>query len=98
MRVEVVIAWADRQLSFPVELPASARAWDAVKASGVVAVASDLDPSRTPIGVFSRLVTPDTLLQDGDRVEIYRPLPADPKATRRARVARARRKARGRAP
>ena len=46
----------------------------------------DLDPAHGPIGIFGRVVAPDALLKDGDRVEIYRPLLADPKDARRTRA------------
>jgi uncharacterized protein len=91
MKIEVVIAWPERQLCFPVELPAGATAWDAIRASGILDVVKDLDPTRTPIGVFAQPVGPEAVLHEGDRVEIYRPLLADPKDSRRRRVATKRR-------
>ena len=45
-----------------------------------------LDPAQAAFGVFGRRCPPDTLLVDGDRVEIYRPLVADPKTLRRLRA------------
>jgi hypothetical protein len=46
----------------------------------------NLEDSR--LGIFGKLVAPDQVLQAGDRVEIYRPLKADPKEVRKARAAR----------
>jgi len=45
----------------------------------------DLDLSQHRVGIYARLVTPETLVADGDRVEVYRPLLADPKERRRQR-------------
>ncbi len=47
-----------------------------------------LDWSAAPIGIYGRLCSRDRLLVDGDRIELYRTLPADPRVARRARVAR----------
>ncbi len=47
----------------------------------------EIDLAQAKVGVFGKLATPDTKLVDGDRVEIYRPLIADPKETRKRRAA-----------
>lgn len=54
---------------------------EAVRSSGLLEEHPGLDTSR--IGIFGEQVEPDRLLEDGDRVEIYRPLTADPKEVRR---------------
>ena len=56
---------------------------DAVIASGLLA---QFDPDHCPVGIFGKKKAPDTVLRDGDRVEIYRPLVADPKDARRRRA------------
>lgn len=59
---------------------------DAVHASGLAPPGLDID--ACPLGIFGKKKAPDTLLRDGDRVEIYRPLLADPMDARRRRVAK----------
>ncbi|MFS0753977.1 RnfH family protein [Noviherbaspirillum sp. 1P10PC] len=56
---------------------------DAVMASGLL---PDFDADPCPVGIFGKKKAPDTVLRDGDRVEIYRPLVADPKDARRRRA------------
>ncbi len=66
---------------------------EAIRASGLLAQRPEIDMNRNRVGVFGRLAQLDTPLQDGDRVEIYRPLNADPKEARRRRAASAKRRA-----
>ncbi len=65
--------------------PATAR--DAIKLSGLIEKCPEIDLASIAIGIFGRVVTLDTRLRDGDRVEIYRALESDPK-DRRVRRAR----------
>jgi uncharacterized protein len=58
----------------------------AIAASGVLARFPEIDLGRNKLGVFGKLKTADTVLRDGDRVEIYRPLQADPMESRRRRA------------
>lgn len=80
-RVEVVYAAPGEQWLVALEVTAGATAEEAVDLSGVRNRYPDLDTSR--IGIFGEHVDPDQRLEDGDRVEIYRPLKADPKEVRR---------------
>lgn len=93
MKVEVVAGFPDKQVLVAVELSEGATVWEAVLASGIRDQLPDLvlDPKR--VGIFGRLCAPDQVLQAGDRVEVYRPLSADPKEIRRelAKVERAKR-------
>jgi putative ubiquitin-RnfH superfamily antitoxin RatB of RatAB toxin-antitoxin module len=86
IRVEVVYATPERQELVALEIPASSTLEDAVKQSGLAGMFDDfeLDPSR--VGIFGKKSTLDQVLRDGDRVEIYRPLIADPKEVRRQRA------------
>mgnify|MGYP001488829797 FL=1 len=61
---------------------------DAVLASGVLEVFSEIDLETVPVGIFSRRVDLDTQLTDGDRVEIYRRLQLSPTEARRLRAER----------
>ncbi|MGQ0503449.1 MAG: RnfH family protein [Panacagrimonas sp.] len=72
-----------------VELSLGATLRQAVMESGVLARCPEIDTDHCALGVFGRLRSPDSLLADGDRVEIYRPLQVDPKAARRTRARRA---------
>ena len=84
--VEVVCALPQRQVRRRLELPAGSSVIQAVEQSGILQEMPEVafDPSR--LGIFSRRVAADDLLQDGDRVEIYRPLTLDPKDARRRRA------------
>jgi putative ubiquitin-RnfH superfamily antitoxin RatB of RatAB toxin-antitoxin module len=86
LRCEVAYARPDRQFVAVVELREGATAVDALRASGLLENCSEIDPATATLGVFGRVVPADHPLQDGDRVEIYRPLKMDPRAARRARA------------
>lgn len=60
---------------------------DAIRACGLLAQCPAIDLNCNRVGIYGRLVQLDTPLRDGDRVEIYRPLIADPKEARRRRAA-----------
>ncbi|MHB8920019.1 MAG: RnfH family protein [Halothiobacillus sp.] len=87
MPVEVAYALPDQQVILPVLVPTDATVESAIKASGVLDRFADIDLSRQKVGIFSRLVTLNQRLQPRDRIEIYRPLQADPKTARRERAA-----------
>lgn len=81
IRVEVVYAAPDCQRLIGLNVPAGATAADAIRLSGLPEEFPGLD--TTSIGIFGEHVEHDRRLQAGDRVEIYRPLIADPKEVRR---------------
>lgn len=87
--IEVVYAERGRQWLVPLRVPLGTTALGAIEASGLRLRIPGFTVESSAIGVFGRVVPPDTPLRDGDRVEIYRPLRADPKAMRRARAAAA---------
>ncbi|WP_371579009.1 RnfH family protein [Metapseudomonas resinovorans] len=91
IRIEVVYALAGRQQLLRLEVPAGISARQAVLRSGMEAHFSDLDLASCPLGIFGKaLPNPEErLLEEGDRVEIYRPLIADPKVVRKQRAAKA---------
>lgn len=91
IEVEVVYAAVDRQVLLSVTVPAGATVRAALLASGVDREFPELDLAECPVGIFGKVVAdPDTRqLQTGDRIEIYRPLLADPKEVRRLRAAKA---------
>ena len=96
IHIEVVYALREVQALIALELEDGATARQAVERSGLVARFPDIDPARMRVGIFGRVMEADTVLRDGDRVEIYRPLEADPKAARRARAGPRRTRQRGR--
>ncbi len=95
IRVEVVYALPERQKLLALEVPKGSTAREAVERSGLRAEFPEIDPDRNALGVFGRRCPPDQTLRDGDRVEIYRPLKADPKEVRRELAARGRTMGRG---
>jgi putative ubiquitin-RnfH superfamily antitoxin RatB of RatAB toxin-antitoxin module len=87
IRVEVVYALPQRQERVQQDLPAGSTVLDAVHASGLLQRLPQGTLGR--VGVWGKPVAPETRLRDRDRVEIYRPLIADPKQSRRDRAAKA---------
>lgn len=83
IRVEVAYARPERQLILPVDVPAGTTALEAIRLSGIEEEFPEIDLAKNRIGVFGKLCKPARPLADGDRVEIYRPLTADPKQVRR---------------
>lgn len=88
IQVTVLLAEAEQQRSISLELPAGSTAWRAVEASGLLQGRSDLDPMQLAVALYGKQVDRERELEEGDRVEILRPLAEDPKARRR-RAARA---------
>jgi putative ubiquitin-RnfH superfamily antitoxin RatB of RatAB toxin-antitoxin module len=90
--IEVEVAYAEPQRQFlrRITLPASATVADAIAASGLEAELQ-IDASELAVGVWSKPVARNAPLTNGDRVELYRPLTADPKDARRRRANRSRR-------
>ena len=86
MNVEIVYATPDEQLIKTVELVEGATVRDAVLASGFTDRFDQLVLDETPVGIYGVRVTYADELQDGDRVELYRPLVVDPMEARRARA------------
>ena len=62
----------------------------AIAQSGVLIAIPEIDLARQPVGLFGKKRALDTLLRERDRIEIYRPLVADPKESRRRRASKAR--------
>lgn len=87
MHVEVVFALPERQALIPVELEEGATVAEAIERSAIAAHFPEHDIGGLPVGVWGRLVERDHRLEDGDRVEIYRPLRIDPREQRRALAA-----------
>ncbi|MDX2219971.1 MAG: RnfH family protein [Burkholderiales bacterium] len=82
MKIDLVRAWADRHDAVTLTLVEGATVADALTAAGW-----DIAPD-VPVGIWGKGQGRDRTLRDGDRVEIYRPLVADPKTARRKRATR----------
>lgn len=89
--VEVVYALADKQKLLRLSLPSGSTVRQAALQSGMHAHFPGVDLHNSPLGIFGKAVNkPDEReLVDGERVEIYRPLIADPKEVRKQRAAKA---------
>ncbi len=87
IRVEVVFALPQQQELVLLELPEGATARQAAERSGLLQKYPDINlDGQNKLGIYAKLAKPDTVLRDRDRVEIYRPLIADPKAVRKKRA------------
>ena len=84
--VEVAYALPNQQLIIPVQVAPEANAEAALRKSGILMKFPEIDLSVNQIGVFGKLIRLDTPLRNLDRVEIYRPLIADPKEVRKQRA------------
>lgn len=88
--MEVVYALRDQQVMAVLEMEEGASVREAIESSGILRQFPEIGLVRGRVGIFGKAVDPDSQLRDGDRVEIYRPLEADPKEARRRRVKRSR--------
>jgi uncharacterized protein len=85
--IVVACAEAERQTLLPLTVPAGCTAWEAVERSGIFARHPGIDAATCGVGIFGVEVPRDRVLAAGDRVEVLRPLPEDPRERRR-RLAR----------
>jgi putative ubiquitin-RnfH superfamily antitoxin RatB of RatAB toxin-antitoxin module len=83
--MHVGVAYADKfkQTWLKLDVPDGSTARDAIERSGLLGQFPEIDLSANKIGIFGRFITPETALNDGDRVEIYRPITADPETVPR---------------
>ena len=94
-QVEVAYALAERQVILAVEVESGATLKTAIERSGVLERFPDIDLASAKVGVFGKLSKLDKELHPKDRVEIYRPLVADPKEVRKQRAAEGKRMKKG---
>ncbi|SCZ49553.1 RnfH family protein [Thiohalomonas denitrificans] len=87
IKVEVAYALPEIQVIIPLDVEEGATAEDAIRKSGILDRFPEIDLAKAKVGVFGKLVKLDSLLRPKDRVEIYRPLKADPKEVRKRRAA-----------
>jgi len=87
MIVEVAYALADKQSLISIEVENGSTLKEAIEASGILETFEQIDLTKDRVGIFAKFASLDTILRDKDRVEIYRPLVADPKKARKDRAA-----------
>lgn len=87
MRVEVAYATSEKQVVIPLEVAAGTTLEAALRQSGILEQFEEIDIANAKVGIFAKAAALDAVLQPGDRVEIYRPLIADPKEARKKRAA-----------
>lgn len=87
--INIEVAWGDpaKQILLVLQVEAGTTLIEAVDLSGIREQVPELEIDAARLGIFSRKKPPDFVLREGDRVEIYRPLIADPKEIRRKRAA-----------
>ncbi|KLV04490.1 hypothetical protein ABT56_15280 [Photobacterium aquae] len=93
IHVEVVYALPHIQKVIRLTVTPDTQVQDIIEQSGVLEQHPEIDLKQNKVGVFSRNVRLDATVHDGDRIEIYRPLLADPKDIRRKRAEQAKQEA-----
>ena len=85
--IEVAYALPQKQMIIPIKVKVGVTAVEAIKASGIIKKFPEIDFKMNQIGIFGKLAQLDHVMRERDRIEIYRPLVADPKEIRRQRAA-----------
>ena len=92
LRISVCYASDRVEWLHPMQVEMGTTIGEAIERSGVLQAFPDINLTTQPVGIYAKKKTLDTVLRERDRIEIYRPLVADPKESRRKRAAK---KARG---
>ena len=95
IHIEVAYATPKEQLIIPLKVPITMTAEQVIEQSEIVKKFPEIDLKQNKIGIFSKPCALNTQLRDGDRIEIYRPLLADPKEIRKRRAAQGKRTKKG---
>lgn len=86
MNIGVCYAEADRQLWMRMEIPDGSSVKEAIERSGILKRFPEIDLETQKVGIYGKLVRLDAPIKEGDRIEIYRPITADPKTVRRREI------------
>ncbi len=86
INIEVAYALPEQQVILPLQVNVGTTIVQAIELSGVLEQFPEIDLLSSKVGIFGKAEKPDTELRDKDRIEIYRPLIADPKESRRKRA------------
>ncbi|MDD5216319.1 MAG: RnfH family protein [Methylococcales bacterium] len=84
--VEIAYAKPEKQTLLTILVEPNCTIEKAILQSGILVEFPEIDLNSAKVGIFSKSCTLNQPVQDGDRVEIYRPLPTDPKEMRRSRA------------
>ena len=93
--IEVAYAKPEEQLILKLDVAPDTTVQQAIEQSGILEEFPEIDPGKLKAGIFGKLKKLTETLQQGDRVEIYRPLIADPKQVRKERAAAGKRMKKG---
>ena len=83
MQVGVAYSEHSQQIWMTIEVPDEASVMDAIERSGILKMFPHIDLDAQKVGIFGKVVKPQTSLRPGDRVEIYRPITCDPQTVPR---------------
>ncbi|HVI51457.1 MAG TPA: RnfH family protein [Candidatus Sulfotelmatobacter sp.] len=83
MKVGVVYATPQRQMNLSVSLDDGATVRQAIDRSGLLTRCPEIDLAAVKIGVWGKMVDIDSVVEDGARIEVYRPITADPRTVKR---------------
>ena len=97
LNIEVAYALPAHQVLLALRIRAGTTVREAVEQSGILESFPDIDLGSNQVGIFGKLIKLEHPLREGDRVEIYRPLIADPKEVRRLRAAKGKKMRKGEA-
>ena len=86
LEVEIAYAEPNRQIVRSLQVPEGCTLLDAIQRSGLLAEIPGIDLAKNKVGIFGRLARLEDFVRQHDRIEIYRPLVADPKEMRRNRA------------
>ncbi|KZN30380.1 protein RnfH [Pseudoalteromonas luteoviolacea S2607] len=89
IKVEVVFALPDKATTVTVDVAEGTSAEQVVLQSGILERCPEIEPTDLSLGIWNRTVKLHQVVKDGDRIEVYRPLIADPKEARRRRADKA---------
>ena len=86
LEVQVIYAMPEDAIIMPVQIQRGSTVRMAIEKSRILEKIPEINLENNKIGIFSKTTDLETVLTDGDRIEIYRPLKADPKEARRSRA------------
>ena len=87
LTVEITYALPEKQTLFSFEVPVGATLNEGIELSGIKAIHPELDLDTMKVGIFGKIAPRERILEEKDRIELYRPLFADPKEIRKQRAA-----------
>lgn len=86
INIEVAYALSEIQVLLPLTVPEGTQLEEAVKLSGILEKFPEIDLANSKVGIWNKVSELNAVLREKDRIEIYRPLIADPKEVRRKRA------------